>query len=152
MGAKDGKKIGMSNRFRLVVEPGGHDLGTWSKIDGLDVSWTMNTYQAGDLGNTIFLYPGATKFNNVSFTRTACDETKKMKEWLDNTSFKHDIHTMTIELYDESYTTYVASWTLENAVPTKWKIDSFDASGSKVVTETLTVAHSGFLNDAQVVG
>lgn len=150
MGAIDGTKIGMSNRFRLVVEPGTHDLGTWSGIGGLDVTWTMNTYQAGDLGNTIFLYPGGTKFSNVTLTRTVCDETNKMKEWLDSTSFNHEMHTMTIDVFDESYTKPVVSFTLENAVPTNWKIDKLDAKGSNVLTETLTVAHSGFLNDAQV--
>jgi hypothetical protein len=40
---------------------------------------------------------------------------------------------------------------LENAVPTKWSIQGFDAGASKVAIETLVVAHAGFLADAQAV-
>jgi phage tail-like protein len=39
------------------------------------------------------------------------------------------------------------SWELKGIVPTKWSITGFDASASKVATETLELAHHGFLDD-----
>jgi phage tail-like protein len=156
MGAVDGTKIGMSNRFKVVVIPENHDLGTWSKVDGLTMQWDIAKYQAGDLGNTVYLFPGNTKFSDVSLARTACEDSKKVKEWLDKTSFEHSLHDVTIQLYDESYggkegKDFIMSWTLVNAVPTKWSVVGFDAGKSGVAIETLTLAHSGFLNDEKKV-
>jgi phage tail-like protein len=156
VGAIDGKQIGMANRFKVVIIPGDHDLGTWSKVDGLSMSWDINKYQAGNLGNTVFLFPGNTKFSEVSLARTACNETQKIKEWLDSTSFKHEYHEATIQLYDETYggesgAAFIMSWTLMNAVPMKWAVTGFDAGKSGVAIETLTLAHSGFLADEKTV-
>jgi len=43
------ESLGLVNRFK--VEIGGHELGNWSKCEGLDVSWGTADYRAGDAGN-----------------------------------------------------------------------------------------------------
>jgi phage tail-like protein len=149
----EGTQIGMANRFRLKVPSHtDHDLGTFSKVEGLDVSWTVNTYQTGDQGNSIWIFPGGTKYNDVSLSRVVCEQTESIRKWLSDTSFKHEPHLMTIDLFDESYKEPpLMTWELRNALPKKWSVTGFDAGASKVAVETLVIAHTGFLDDdAQV--
>ena len=149
MGALDGTGVGQANRFRLkCVSPSDHDLGTFSKVEGLDVTWTVNSYQAGDTGNSLFIFPGSNKYNDVSLTRVVCEQTESIRQWLSDTSFNHTPHLMTITVYDETYVEPgIMTWELRNAMPKKWSVVSLDAGASKVATETLVIAHTGFLDD-----
>jgi len=49
-----------------------HDLGSWAKVDGLDVSWDIAEYRAGDGGNYRWYFPGNTKYSNIKLARAAC--------------------------------------------------------------------------------
>jgi phage tail-like protein len=152
MTAKDGLNIGMANRFKVVVEPNKHDLGTFSKVAGLKVTWTVNSFQAGDQGNNLWIYPGGNKYADVSLSRVICKQSEDIRVWLSETSFNHEAHTMTIMAYDETYVDPpIMKWELRNALPKEWSVDTFDAGGSKVQIETLVVAHTGFLDDEQSV-
>lgn len=55
----------------------------------------------------------------------------------------------TIKLQD-SQTNEVASWDLQNVLPSAWKGPTFDASGKAVALETLELVHEGFLVCANV--
>jgi phage tail-like protein len=152
MGAIDGTKIGMANRFAVTVSPGDHDFGTFSEVSGLDVTWDVLMYQAGDQGNNKWILPGNTKYSTVKLARTACEDTARVKAWLDKTSFTHEPHVVTIKLYDESYKEPpLMMWELKSAMPTKWSITGFKAATSAIATETLELAHVGFLEDEQTV-
>ena len=48
MPLNDQSKIGLANRFGVVVDQGSFDLGSWQKCEGLDVTWYMPDYRAGD--------------------------------------------------------------------------------------------------------
>ena len=60
MPLSDGTKIGMANRFTVVIDNGDYDLGSWSQVDGLDVKWDMAEYRAGDGGNDRWYFPANT--------------------------------------------------------------------------------------------
>jgi phage tail-like protein len=155
VGATDGTNIGMANRFAVkVVEPSAFDLGTWAKCDGLDVSWNVNSYQAGDAGNSLWIFPGSTKYKDVTLQRVACTDTKRIKDdWLSKVSFELSTtlkpHLITVTLLDESYTlaNAVCDWELQNAFPKQWSVTGMDATKSAVAFETLVIAHTGFLGD-----
>jgi phage tail-like protein len=151
----DGTHIGMANRFQVkVLAPSEFDLGTWAKCDGLDVQWTVNSYQAGDQGNALWLFPGGTKYKDITLQRVACEHTKVIKDqWLKKTSFEHVKHHIVITLLDESYdmANSVCDWDLIDAMPKQWSISGFEASKSAVAIETLVIAHTGFLDDLKSV-
>ena len=159
MGALDGTKIGMANRFHVKVDsPSQFDLGTWAKCEGLDVEWTVNSYQAGDAGNSLWIFPGSTKYNAVTLQRVACENTRSIKnDWLTSVSFdlkdKLKPHLITISLLDETYKLEdaVCEWELRNAFPKKWSVTGMDATKSGVAYETLIIAHTGFLDDERFV-
>ncbi len=144
MPLNDQSKLGLSNRFHVKIDS--HDLGSWSKVEGLDVSWDMAEYRAGDGGNYRWYYPGNTKYSNIRLARAACEDSKKVQQWLSDNSFKHELGTGTITLNDSGHNP-VIDWRLEGAYPAKWSITGFDAGGSSVAIETLELVHLGFLND-----
>jgi phage tail-like protein len=151
MGAVDGVKIGVANRFAVTVNPGGHEFGSFSEVTGLDVTWDVMTYQAGDSGNNKWILPGNTKYSTVKLSRAACEDSKTIKTWLDDTSFKHAPHQITIKLFDEGYKEPIMQWDLRDAMPSKWSISGFKAATSAIAIETLEITHTGFLLDDQTV-
>ena len=44
----DDVKLGLANRFLVTVIPSTRSLGSWAKADGLDVTWEVPDYRAGD--------------------------------------------------------------------------------------------------------
>ncbi len=148
MALTDNSMIGLANRFKAVVVPGEYDLGSWHKVEGLDVSWDVADFRVGEMGNHRWYFPANTKYTNVKLQRGANkDDSEKVKKWLKGTSFEHKFGIIvTITLMD-SKGTEVMHWDLNNAMPSKWAVATFDSGGSAVAIETLELVHEGFLGD-----
>lgn len=150
--------LAVANRFQVTIDDGTIDLGLWSSVSGLDVTWGLCEYRAGDAGNARWFYPGSTKYSDIQLTRAACADTMKVQQWLSGLSTAQNgsqkgrtsgtINLLSADLSQSA----VANWTLKNVMPLKWAIEKFDASQSKVALETLTLAHEGFLNDETATG
>jgi phage tail-like protein len=152
MALTDTSQIGLSNRF--VVSMSGkseYDLGSWTKAEGLDVSWDVAEYRMGDGGNDRLYFPGNTKYTNVRLSRGVSEEATKTKAWLDKNSWEMEVFTGFIELYT-SGAKAVTQWTLRDVMPSKWSISTFDAGASSVAIETLELVHRGFLEDERKLG
>lgn len=145
----DGSKLGMANRFTIVIDKSTYDLGSWAQAEGLDVKWDIAEYRAGDNGNDRWFFPGNTQFSIVRLTRAAtAQDSPTVKKWLSETQFGWQPISGKITLFD-SHAEPVLDWTLRNVMPVRWAITNFDAGASKVATETLELAHTGFLDDSQ---
>ena len=148
MALTDNSKLGLANRFKAVVVPGDYDLGSWFKVDGLDVSWDVADFRVGDLGNHRWFFPANSKYTNVKLQRGAnADDSKRVKKWLTSTSFEHKYGIIVTVTLMDSGGAEVMHWDLKNAMPAKWAVTSFDAGGSAVAVETLELVHEGFLED-----
>lgn len=138
-------QIGMSMRFKVTIDNGKFDLGSWSKVAGLDVAWDLVEYRAGDGDNERWYFPGLTKYSTIKLERAVqADGTKAVKEWLNSNSFQHEVQTGAIELLDAKGAT-VMDWELRHVIPVRWSVTPFEATSSKVALETLELAHMGFL-------
>src|SRR5215210_7601561 len=143
--------MGLANRFAVKVMPGDYNLGSWAKASGLEVKWDMPSYRAGDSWNHTWQFPGNTTYPTVKLERSATkDDTKKVKKWLDDTSKKFAMGSITIALHD-AHGIEVFKWTCENAIPAKWSVVAFEAGTSKIAVETLEFSHNGFLDDAMTL-
>ena len=138
--------LGLALRFNVVID--GIDLGNWNKAEGLDVTWDLAEYRAGDSANYRWYFPAATRFSNVKLTRAVSRETGKVMEWLSKVSFASDKAKMPahITMLDATNSAPVAAWTLEGVVPVHYSGPRFDATASQVATEVLEIAHLGFLD------
>ncbi len=136
--------LGMSMRFSVIVDAL-TDLGNWSKASGLEVSWDLVEYRAGDAKNDRWIFPGITKYPTVKLERAAEKAASaKVQAYLNSNSFKYKEQTAKVVLHDAGGTE-VMSWTLQRAMPVKWSVTPFDGGGNRVALETLELAHTGFL-------
>lgn len=140
--------LGLGNRFKVsVTVPSPMELGSWAKAEGLDVTFDVCEYRAGDSWNHRWYFPGSTKYSTVKLSRAVnADDTKKVKSWLNDTATKHEPGDIKVVLLD-SKSTPVTDWLLRSAMPSKWAISGFDAGASKLAIETLEIVHLGFLED-----
>ena len=139
--------LALANRFQVKVDtPKPLDLGSWAKVDGLEVTFDVVEYRAGDAWNSRWYCPGATKYSTVKLSRAVTADTQKVKDWLSKTALAHEPGIMVIELRD-SADKMVHEWHMRSAMPSKWSVTGFDASTSKIATEQLEIVHLGFLDD-----
>jgi phage tail-like protein len=146
----DASKLGLANRFSVTIDFASYDLGSWAQADGLSVKWNIAEYRAGDAGNARWYFPGNTEYSSIRLTRAASDDSKAVQKWLSDTSFKWKPYTGRVVLHD-SGGGEIMEWNLRHVMPVHWQIVGFDAMASKVATETLELAHLGFLEDAQAM-
>jgi hypothetical protein len=79
--------LALANRFKVKVDaPGEIDLGSWAKVEGLDVTFDVVEYRAGDAWNSRWYCPGATKYSTVKLSRAVTADTTKVKDWLSKTA------------------------------------------------------------------
>jgi len=137
-------QLGLSMRFRVEID--GQDLSWWAKASGLEVSWAVCEYRAGDVGNERWYFPGLTKYPTIKLERAASSkDTATVKDWLSKTQFNHEPSSGKVELQDAKQE-MVHVWELKHVIPVKWSINAFEAGSSKVAVETLELAHMGFLD------
>ncbi|MDT4917764.1 MAG: hypothetical protein QOI15_2878 [Pseudonocardiales bacterium] len=149
MALNDQSKIGLANRFHVTVDQGNWNLGSWQKCEGLDVTWDMPDYRAGDDGNMRWFFPGNTKYKPIKLIRAAAaGDSDTVRKWLNTNAWtqadsRGGIH---IVLYD-SNGDQITFWDLKAALPKAWSINAMDAGASQVAIETLEIDHQGWLDD-----
>lgn len=147
MPLKDTDTLGLAMRFTVKIENSEYDLQSWARADGLDVSWQIAEYRAGDHDNDRWYFPGLTMYSTVKLTRAAnASGTQAVRKWLESNSFKYEAQVGKIALMDAK-NEQVHHWELRHLIPVKWSVSGFDAAKSNVATETLEIAHMGFLEE-----
>ena len=129
--------------FSVTIDQ--HDLGAFMTCDGLAVEVTIEQREEG--GNNLYVHqlPGRIKYTNVKFTRPVNAESAKVRDWL--ASMSTGVTRTTAEITAlTSDGQKVASWGLTGVFPVKWQGPSFSLDSPKVATETLELAHHGFLS------
>jgi phage tail-like protein len=130
-------------RFQVEIDDE-HDLGTWSKCDGLSVEFELKEYQEGGVNGYTHKLPGRAKYQNIKLTRVLNKESDKVKKWLTDLKTSGNRPTAEITAMDSEGQT-ITSWTLQQVYPLKWTGPSFDVGSNATATETLELAHNGFL-------
>jgi len=150
----DQTNVGLANRFVVTIVPSDWSLGSWQKAEGLDVTWDMPDYRAGDGANQRWFFPANTKYTSVKLIRAACDDSTKVRDWLNQNSFNHlsSRSNVKIQLFDSTGGIVIIEWELRDAQPKKWSINNMDAGASAVSIETLEFEHAGFLDDETIIG
>ncbi len=128
----------------FVVEIDGVPLGSWMKLDGLGVSFETEEYKEGGQNNFVHKLPGRATYTDLTLTRPVNGETVGLATWFE--SYKALVRRCTgrIEAQDSAGNT-VMVWNFTGIFPVSWTVAAFDAAGNNVLTETLKLAHEGFL-------
>ena len=137
-------RIGITSRF--VVSVDGINLGGWSKVDGLKVSFKHYDYKP--LGHNGFLpvLPDRLDYGDVTLTRAINDvDSPKVQRWLAERAGGTADGTGGIALLGPDFEP-VIMWNLRGVYPVEWSAQAFDANGKTIALEVLKLAHEGFLN------
>ena len=136
---------GDSSKFLVVFDDGDYDLGSWSRVSGLNVTWDVLEHRTGD-SNQVWTVPGAARYSKISLSRATCPDSSFVQDWLAETSKQPKLFSGCIKLL--SWTGVpLCEWTLKSFVPIGWKLADVETKAATVVMETLDLAHTGFLAD-----
>ena len=133
---------GLSVFFTVSVDA--VDLGAWTTISGLGIS--IATTDRPDTAMTFFQHhlPGHITYSNIQLGRPVSPATANVINWI---SAYHMLPIPTaaqITCLDQSGGV-VMTWQMLGVTPVSWKGPSMDASQPHLATETLELAHMGFM-------
>jgi phage tail-like protein len=128
--------------FRVTIDD--QELGTFTACDGLSVEVTTETREEGGNNTFVHILPTRMKWSNIKLTRPINGDSEALADWLAGMAGTVSrtnacIEAMTLD------GSVVTKWDLTGVIPVKWQGPSFSVDGAKVATETLELAHYGFI-------
>jgi phage tail-like protein len=130
---------------RYVVKLDDQDLGEFSSCEGLGVEVVMEQREEGGNNMQVWQLPTRLKYPNIKLTRPLGKDTEKIAAWLATMASGYQRKTGTIVAM-RADGQVIASWGLLDVVPVRWTGPSLNPDQPKVVTETIEIAHHGFLS------
>lgn len=129
--------------FKISVD--GHNLGSFTSCDGLGCEVVIEQREEG--GNQRFVHqlPGRLKYTNVKLTRPINGDTAKVAEWF--SSMASDVKRTGAQIVAMTHEGIpVATWGLLDVIPVRWTGPQLNVESPKVATETIEIAHHGFVD------
>jgi phage tail-like protein len=128
----------------FVVKLDDQNLGAFSSCDGLGCEFVMEQREEGGNNGMVWQLPSRIKYSNVKLSRPVTKDSAQITRWFAGMASGISRKTATIEARTLEGTV-IASWHLEGVVPVRWSGPQLSAESPKVATETLELAHHGFL-------
>ncbi|WP_026425198.1 phage tail protein [Actinokineospora inagensis] len=127
-----------------VVKIDDASLGAFSSCDGLGCEFVMEQREEGGNNGFVWQLPTRIKYGNVKFSRPVTADSAKITQWIASMAGGVRRKTATIEARTLEGKV-IARWSLLDVVPVRWTGPQLSADSPKVATETLELAHHGFL-------
>jgi phage tail-like protein len=129
----------------FVVKLDDQTLGAFTSCDGLGCEVVMETREEGGNNGFVWQLPTKLKYSNIKLSRPLGRDTEAIAKWFASmaTGYKRGA-TGTIEAMTADGTV-IATWGLIDVVPVRWTGPSLSADSPKVLTETVEIAHHGFV-------
>lgn len=136
-------QVGMTHRFVVCIDRGDYDLGSWTRVSGLQVSWGTVGYRPGENDDET-VYSGRISYPNITLARAACADSATVKAWLARTAHNPEALSGAVQMLDFAGQP-VVTWELTRFFPVSWAITGFDSTSARPAIEELQLAHTGFL-------
>jgi phage tail-like protein len=127
-----------------VVKIDNLNLGGFSSCDGLGCEFVMEQREEGGNNGFVWQLPTRIKYSNIKLSRPVTEESSKITTWIAGMAAGTQRKTATIEARTLEGKV-IAHWSLVDVVPVRWTGPQLSAESPKVATETLELAHHGFL-------
>jgi phage tail-like protein len=128
----------------FVVKVDDESLGSFNSCDGLGCEFVMEQREEGGNNGMVWQLPTRLKYPNVKLTRPVTQRSAQIMKWFSDLSGGVKRRTATIEARTLEGTV-IARWALVGVVPVRWTGPQLSADSPKAATETLELAHHGFL-------
>jgi phage tail-like protein len=132
----------ISNLFKVSID--GHELGVFTACDGLGVEVVLEQREEGGNNEFVHQLPVRMKYTNIKLTRPVDAQSKEVSRWLaqmEGTITRASAEITALGVDSKP----VTSWKLKGVIPVRWQGPSLAADSAKAATETLELAHHGFL-------
>jgi phage tail-like protein len=143
--------VGAGFRFELTID--GVDIGSFSSCEGLAAEYEVTTFEEGGENGYEHRLRGALRYTPIRLSRPIDTRSQNnagsLASWF---SSLRDEGSRTKSTKTAAITarapdgTVLARWSLLDAYPFRWTGPSFSVDGSAIVTETLELAHHGFID------
>lgn len=132
-----------SGELTFRIDVGHRSIGRFAECSGLAVEYEVTEYVEG--GNNEFVHKlrGGVRYPNVTLRRGITHEAGLI-EWFYETLAPARRPTVTITIVDGLGAT-VRQFALGGALPVRWTGPSVTAESSKAASESLEIAHRGFV-------
>ena len=120
------------------------ELGSFNSCDGLGCEVVIEQREEGGNNGFVWQLPTRIKYGNVKLSRPVGRDSVKLTRWLASfaTGVTRQTATITARTNDGEI---VASWNLDGVIPVRWSGPQLSLDSPKVATETIELAHHGFL-------
>lgn len=136
--------VAFSFRVRLSGDSANVDQG-FQEVSGLNVEREVTTLQEGGENRFVHKLPGPAKLQNLVLKRGLVLASSPLFTWC-KASLEGDLATpvvpkiLTVSLLNQK-SDPMMTWSITNAWPLKWTIDSFDAIKNTLAVETIELAY-----------
>jgi phage tail-like protein len=128
----------------FVVSIDDDNLGSFNSCDGLGCEVVMEQREEGGSNGVIWQLPTRMKYSNVKLSRPVTSASAGILRYFTEMASGVKRRTATIEARTQEGTV-IARWALTGVIPVRWTGPQLSADSPKVATETLELAHHGFL-------
>jgi phage tail-like protein len=138
--ADDDSPVGVA----FSVELDKTSIGMFNSCEGLGLEVVLEQREEGGNNMMVWQLPTRMKYSNIKLTRPVGPDSHKLTTWITNAL--HSVKPITAVISALSADGKpVAKWSLNGVVPVRWTGPSLNLDSPKVFTETLEIAHHGFL-------
>jgi len=127
------------------VTIGDKELGTFISCEGLGVEVVLEQREEGGFNSQVWQLPTRLKYTNIKLSRPLGPDTVKITKWFASMTTGVKRSTATIVAMSAERQP-VATWHLSGVVPVRWTGPSLNVESPKVATETIEIAHHGFID------
>jgi phage tail-like protein len=128
----------------FVVSIDDENLGAFNSCDGLGCEVVMEQREEGGSNGVIWQLPTRMKYSNVKLSRPVTANSARILKYFTEMAAGVKRRTATIEARTQDGKV-IARWALNGVIPVRWTGPQLSADSPKVATETLELAHHGFL-------
>jgi phage tail-like protein len=129
----------------FVVKIDHKELASFTTCEGLGVEIAVEKREEGGTNDFVHQLPGRMTYTNIKFTRPIDSESAKVAEWMAQmAATRTKRHTASIQAM-RADGSVVCTWNLRDVIPVKWTGPQFSVDSPKIATETVELAHHGFL-------
>ncbi|MGW4896899.1 phage tail protein [Kitasatospora sp. NPDC004240] len=136
---------GTTVHFQLQIS--GIDLGGFSTCSGLGAHVEVEQRREGGNNDFVWQLPTRITYPNVTLSRGLTSDTAKVARFLATLPTRVTRGTAQITALTPALANgpVLATWALREVVVVRWTGPSFDPNRSEVATESIELAHHGFL-------
>jgi phage tail-like protein len=134
--------------FKVVIGVRGPDVdAAFQEASGIGPQMEIEAYREGGENRFVHSLPKGVKHPTLTLKRGVASKNSRLVQWcksvleggLDEPILPQDIQ---VQLLDETGTDILREWSFQNAYPTHWTVDPFQADKSAVAIEKIELSYA----------